>query len=191
MSFWGANEVFLYLRFLFCLPKSFFFWGRQPPFLPRNPRFCPPGVAPHGLGFNQRATCAPSLHAVQCGSCARGIAQPPVLRHFLWGISIVSLAPHSLGHPSLRIPSAGWEECCIVSSPAIRPGNLYLPLVIRWKGGHHMKSRSAPPKEACPAPLPPLTYHRVNPAASKNIFIKGNLLLRCFPARSSCSVFTS
>ena len=111
VSFWGANEVFLYLHFLFCLPKSFFFLVGRLLFCPGTPRFCPPGVAPHGLGFNQRATCAPSLPyaTVQCGNVrARGIAQPLVLRDFLWGISIVSLAPHSLGHPSLRIPSAGW-----------------------------------------------------------------------------------
>ena len=75
------------------------FFAPEPPFLP--PRG---GATRVGLQSARNMRSKPPL----CSAVRQGIAQPLVLRDFLWGISIVSLAPHSLGHPSLRIPSAGW-----------------------------------------------------------------------------------
>ena len=99
----------MYLHFLFCLPKSFFFWSAGSFFAPEPPVFAPRGWRHTGWA-SISAQHALEASSMQCSAavCARGIAQPLVLRDFLWGISIVSLAPHSLGHPSLRIPSAGW-----------------------------------------------------------------------------------
>ena len=95
--------------FSFVCPNPSFFGSAGPFFAPEPPVFAPRGWRHTGWA-SISAQHALEASSMQCSAAvrARGIAQPLVLRDFLWGISIVSLAPHSLGHPSLRIPSAGW-----------------------------------------------------------------------------------
>ena len=139
--------------------------------------FCPgtPVFAPQGWRHTGRASIS-AQHALEASSmqrAVRGIAQPLVLRDFLWGISIVSLDPHSLGHPSLRIPSAGRRIVlyCILS--CYSSGKSLFALghqVKRWPS--HEKPICSSIRSSCSFACP-FTYHPVNPAAPENIFIKG------------------
>ena len=156
-------------HFLFCLSKSFFrvlagtFFCPQVVFLP-----------PRG-GATRVGASISAQHALPCTAVLRafGIALLRVLRRFLWGISIVSLGPHSLGHPSLRIPSAGRRIVlyCILS--CYSSGKSLFALghqVKRWPS--HEKPICSSIRSSCSFACT-FTYHPVNPAAPENIFIKG------------------
>ena len=156
----------MYLHFPFCLPKSFFFWSAGSFFAPEPP-FLPPRGGATRVGLQSARNMRSKPRAV------RGIAQPLVLRDFLWGISIVSLDPHSLGHPSLRIPSAGRRIVlyCILS--CYSSGKSLFALghqVKRWPS--HEKPICSSIRSSCSFACP-FTYHPVNQAAPENIFIKG------------------
>ena len=109
----GANKPYPFEEQMRPSCHSIFSFVCPNPFLGywQAPFFCPQVVflPPRG-GATRVGASISAQHALPCTAVLRafGIALLRVLRRFLWGISIVSLGPHSLGHPSLRIPSA-WE----------------------------------------------------------------------------------